>query len=220
MTLREAATSLAARVPTQVKLLFATLAYYAVICVVFWQVENWPVLDSIYFATGIMSTVGTGDLFPSEDDGLALVHALTIIFAFSGIVLILPVYAFIVSLVFTPLNSWLRRQISKVRPPHKTIAVEGVDGQSTTIPVPTRAFVYYAGELAPAFCLWLAQQFLFSALLCWAGASLQGSAESDFSDISARVAARGHLTWGGRLSSDVGILNLSDWGFRDLEPEQ
>ena len=89
MTLREAATSLAARVPTQVKLLFATLAYYAVICVVFWQVENWPVLDSIYFATGIMSTVGTGDLFPSEDDGLALVHALTIIFAFSGIVLIL-----------------------------------------------------------------------------------------------------------------------------------
>ena len=41
----------AARVPTQVKLLFATLAYYAVICVVFWQVENWPVLDSIYFAT-------------------------------------------------------------------------------------------------------------------------------------------------------------------------
>ena len=51
MTLREAATSLAARVPTQVKLLFATLAYYAVICVVFWQVENWPVLDSIYFAT-------------------------------------------------------------------------------------------------------------------------------------------------------------------------
>ena len=86
MTLREAATSIAARVPTQVKLLFATLAYYAVICVVFWQVENWPVLDSIYFATGIMSTVGTGDLFPSEDDGLALVHALTIIFAFSGIV--------------------------------------------------------------------------------------------------------------------------------------
>ena len=168
MGFREAATSLAARVPTQVKLLFATLAYYAVICVVFWQVENWPVLDSIYFATGIMSTVGTGDLFPSEDDGLALVHALTIIFAFSGIVLILPVYAFIVSLVFTPLNSWLRRQISKVRPPHKTIAVEGVDGQSTTIPVPTRAFVYYAGELAPAFCLWLAQQFLFSALLCWA----------------------------------------------------
>ncbi len=59
----------AARIPTQVKLLFATLAYYAVICVVFWQVENWPVLDSIYFATGIMSTVGTGDLFPSEDDG-------------------------------------------------------------------------------------------------------------------------------------------------------
>ena len=42
----------AARIPTQVKLLFATLAYYAVICVVFWQVENWPVLDSIYFATG------------------------------------------------------------------------------------------------------------------------------------------------------------------------
>ena len=80
----------AARIPTQVKLLFATLAYYAVICVVFWQVENWPVLDSIYFATGIMSTVGTGDLFPSEDDGLALVHALTIIFAFSGIVLIPP----------------------------------------------------------------------------------------------------------------------------------
>ena len=46
MTLREAATSLAARVPTQVKLLFATLAYYAVICVVFWQVENWPVLPT------------------------------------------------------------------------------------------------------------------------------------------------------------------------------
>ena len=83
----------AARIPTQVKLLFATLVYYAVICVVFWQVENWPV-----------------------------------------------------------------RQISKVRPPHKTIAVEGVDGQSTTIPVPTRAFVYYAGELAPAFCLWLAHE--------------------------------------------------------------
>ena len=38
MGFREAATSLAARVPTQVKLLFATLAYYAVICVVFWQV--------------------------------------------------------------------------------------------------------------------------------------------------------------------------------------
>ena len=42
MGFREAAASLAARVPTQVKLLFATLAYYAVICVVFWQVENWP----------------------------------------------------------------------------------------------------------------------------------------------------------------------------------
>ena len=40
MGFREAAASLAARVPTQVKLLFATLAYYAVICVVFWQVEN------------------------------------------------------------------------------------------------------------------------------------------------------------------------------------
>ena len=58
MGFREAATSLAARVPTQVKLLFATLAYYAVICVVFWQVENWPVLDSIYFATDLRACCG------------------------------------------------------------------------------------------------------------------------------------------------------------------
>ena len=98
----DAARALAARIPTQVKLVALTIVYYAAMCAVYGYGEEpgWPIIDSVYFATSVMSTVGYGDVYPAKDNEWT--RFATVLFAFSGIVLFLPVVAWIVSLLFTP----------------------------------------------------------------------------------------------------------------------
>jgi hypothetical protein len=65
--------------------LFHAVVYYTVAVVSFsFLVEKWPIIDSLYFATTIFTTIGFGDLHPTSNSG----QCLTIVLALYGVVIL------------------------------------------------------------------------------------------------------------------------------------
>jgi potassium channel subfamily K len=64
---------------------FHAVVYYTVAVVAFsFLVEKWSIIDSLYFATTIFTTIGFGDLHPTSNSG----QCLTIVLALYGVVIL------------------------------------------------------------------------------------------------------------------------------------
>lgn len=60
--------------------------YYIVGIIFYTQSEGWPVVDTIYFTTVTISTVGYGDFHPNSDSS----RLFTVFYMLFGIIFILP----------------------------------------------------------------------------------------------------------------------------------
>ena len=141
--------------------LASIIAYFVVAGLVFGYGEGWSLLDSIYFATVVSSTVGYGDIHPTS----AGTRVATVLLAFVGITLIFSQVAWAMANAFMPAAQWMRSKLEAWHPP-EVVKVEGLDGHSTEIRVPSAAGLYYVLNLAPVVGLWLALQLLFAGVLC------------------------------------------------------
>ena len=143
---------------------FVLGVYYACAFVTFHCGEEpqWTLLDCVYFATVLCSTVGYGDLAPTTP----ATRALTVVLAIVGIGVVFGIVAGAIEThIIEPLVRPMRRQLARSYPP-TVIEVSGLDGRSTAVTVPTKAVYFYAFSLAPMLMLFCALQLLFSALLC------------------------------------------------------
>lgn len=90
--------------------LFHAVVYYTVAVVAFsFLVEKWPIIDSLYFATTIFTTIGFGDLHPNSDSG----QCLTILLALYGVV-ILGIFIGILGEVIVDSNSKAMQKQSEI----------------------------------------------------------------------------------------------------------
>ena len=128
---------------------FVLGVYYACAFVTFHCGEEpqWTLLDCVYFATVLCSTVGYGDLAPTTP----ATRALTVVLAIVGIGVVFGIVAGAIEThIIEPLVRPMRRQLARSYPP-TVIEVSGLDGRSTAVTVPTKAVYFYAFSLAPAF---------------------------------------------------------------------
>jgi len=65
--------------------------------VIYQQIEGWRFLDSVYFATMTVTTIGYGDFVPQTDAG----KLFTIIFSFSGIAMAFYVFTNLGKYIFS-----------------------------------------------------------------------------------------------------------------------
>ena len=150
-----------ARAAAPLRSLTFLLTYYAVTCLIFGYAEGWPVVDSCYYATVVMSTVGYGDLVPTQP----ATQAATVLLAFIGIAVVFSQALWAIEALIVPLVSFMRSRLARCHPP-AIVVVEGLDGHSTTVTIPTRAVTYYTEHLMPVLAIWLVLQFGFAGLLC------------------------------------------------------
>ena len=126
-----------------------------------WAQLGDPYIASIYWAFTTISTVGYGDIHPTS----AGTRVATVLLAFVGITLIFSQVAWAMANAFMPAAQWMRSKLEAWHPP-EVVKVEGLDGHSTEIRVPSAAGLYYVLNLAPVVGLWLALQLLFAGVLC------------------------------------------------------
>lgn len=81
------------------------VTYYALGSVVYDEIEGWPLIDSSYFLTVTITTVGYGDLTPTTDVGkmFTVVYALVgVIFVFAALTPLVTALGFIKEGVLAP----------------------------------------------------------------------------------------------------------------------
>ena len=115
------------------------------------------IIDSLYYGTVIFSTVGYGDIFPKT----SATRALTVLYAFVGILVVFPQALYLVSTYITnPIGEFLIRMFPK--PKVEVTRLKGVDGSNMEITHPHSAFSFYLRNLAPWIFLWLVLQLIFA----------------------------------------------------------
>ena len=82
--------------------------YFGVSCAFFCPVQKWTALEAIYFASVTASTVGYGDLVPTE---YWAARAITIVMIFVGVLVILPSLSAVMTLALKQLSyeKWVRK---------------------------------------------------------------------------------------------------------------
>ena len=82
--------------------------YFGVSCAFFCPVQKWTALEAIYFASVTASTVGYGDLVPTE---YWAARAVTIVMIFVGVLVILPSLSAVMTLALKQLSyeKWVRK---------------------------------------------------------------------------------------------------------------
>ena len=68
----------------QLCLLHVCIYYTAAVIAFSFVIENWTIIDSLYFASSVFTTIGFGDLHPSNHTG----RVFTIILSFYGVVML------------------------------------------------------------------------------------------------------------------------------------
>jgi hypothetical protein len=92
--------------------LFHAVVYYTVAVVAFsFLVEKWPIIDSLYFATTIFTTIGFGDLHPNSDSG----QCLTILLALYGVVILGIFIGILGEVIVDSHNKAMQKQSEKLR---------------------------------------------------------------------------------------------------------
>ena len=118
--------------------------------------EKWSAVDSIYFAAVTMSTVGYGDLSPSDN---ATSEMVTVLFIFFGIVGVFGEVSSCITMLVHPFFKCCRDYGDKLFP-QKTIDLDG-DGGSD-FKVPRGPLVYYTKNLLSPFVVILLGQNLWA----------------------------------------------------------
>ena len=114
--------------------------------------EKWSAVDSIYFAAVTMSTVGYGDLSPSDN---ATSEMVTVVFIFFGIVAVFGEVSSCITMLLHPFFRCCRDFGDRLFP-QKTIDLDG-DGGSD-FKVPRGPLIYYTKNLlAPFVVIFLGQ---------------------------------------------------------------
>jgi hypothetical protein len=91
---------------------FHAVVYYTVAVVSFsWLVQKWPIIDSLYFATTIFTTIGFGDLHPTSNSG----QCLTIVLAMYGIVILGIFIGILGEVIVDSHNKAIKKQSEKLR---------------------------------------------------------------------------------------------------------
>ena len=114
--------------------------------------EGWSAVDAIYFSAVTMSTVGYGDLSPSDN---ATSEVITVIFIFFGIVGVFGEVSSCITMLLAPFFKCFRDVLDR-RFPMKTIDLDG-DGGSD-FKVPRGPVIYYTKNLlAPVVVIFFGQ---------------------------------------------------------------
>ena len=120
---------------------------------------NWTVLDCVYFATVVTSTVGFGDLTPADGFGrvVTVLVAIVGLITFSHIVWLADhVFGYVLHVQDKLFRHLLRAEV---------IELCGLDGSTMDLEVPQRALTYYLSNLAPSLVVFGAVQLVFALLL-------------------------------------------------------
>lgn len=138
-------------------------AYYTSACAIFYYGEEpgWRIIDSVYFSTVVMSTVGYGDIVPTT----TFTRTMTVILAFVGIAMVFTQVLSIIDAFNSRLVRWMDRQFSELFP-SAILQMEGLDGSLLEVEVPTQAVIFYAQRLMPVMTMWIVLQLGFAGLLC------------------------------------------------------
>lgn len=122
-------------------LLISLALYYGIACAVLCQKEvmDWTVIEAIYFATVTASTVGYGDLTPSDSLGPRLFAVFLI---FIGLLFIFARLTTTVDLLFEEYDQWARRHLRRLIPPSTQ---KDEDGRE----VIESKFVFYSKNMLP-----------------------------------------------------------------------
>mmetsp|Transcript_139916 Transcript_139916/g.390007 ORF Transcript_139916/g.390007 Transcript_139916/m.390007 type:complete len:366 (-) Transcript_139916:265-1362(-) len=125
---------------------------------------SWTGIDSLYFTTMTMSTVGYGDLSPSSDGS----RAFTLFMIFVGIGVIFPRVAGAITALTHPITNAGRAFLER-RFPQKSVDIDG--DNSVDYKVPRHPVIYYSKNLSPVFLLTLTLQLvsagIFTAIEDW-----------------------------------------------------
>ena len=136
------------KAPRLVKLFSASLmmGLYILWAVMFYgSTEGWSTVDCIYFAAVTMSTVGYGDLSPSDND---LSMWVTVFFIFFGIIFVFAEVSSCVTSLVSPVFR-AGRDIMDRWFPMKTVDIDG-DGKED-IKIPRGPLIYYTKNLLSNF---------------------------------------------------------------------
>jgi len=118
--------------------------------------EGWSRVDAIYFAAVTMSTVGYGDLYPSDN---AVSEIVTVFFIFFGITAVFGEVSSCVTMLLKPFFLACRSVMDKWFP-QKTIDLDG-DGGSD-FKVPRGPGIYYTKNLLAPFIVIFFGQWLWA----------------------------------------------------------
>lgn len=124
---------------------------------------KWSIVDSVYFCTVTMSTVGYGDLSPSK----ATTRAFTMLWIIVGIVFVFSAVASIVGKIIRPISK-KGREIMERLFPRTGVDIDG-NGQIDYY-VPRHWLLYYGKNLLPLFIVFGALQCACAGVfLCFEG---------------------------------------------------
>ena len=99
---------------TQIKVftvVLLILTLLAIGTVVYKAIEGWSLIDSLYFTTVTLTTIGYGDLHPTHDAS----KLFTIVFAFSGVGIFLFSLTILAEHSFHKRASQLERHVMKIK---------------------------------------------------------------------------------------------------------
>jgi voltage-gated potassium channel Kch len=138
-------------------------AYYTVGIAFYSTVEGWSWLESAYFLTVTMSTVGYGDFHPSEWHS----QAATLFFIIVGIVGVFSKVSLAAEQFISPVLAKATVLVKVYVPDKRKIRLDG-DSSGTEYPIPRSAFIYYGTNLVAGLTLLLLLQLGFAGLFVWA----------------------------------------------------
>lgn len=154
MWLREVAMSLCRFV--------AILGGYLCVAILFYahEEEDWTAVDAIYFGMMTCSTVGYGDISPSEG---FVNRGFTCGMIFVGIVAVFPVAGGALSPLFNPITLAGRQALERLFP-QETVDLDG-DGVAD-YRIPRHPLIYYSKCILPSLLLNLVVQLASAGVFC------------------------------------------------------
>lgn len=123
---------------------------------------GWSALDSVYYSTVIMSTVGYGDISPTTP----ATRVLSVLFALLGFILVFAETSRAVDMILHPAVQSMRNQLDRWFPLRVVSVQISRRGKATEVPIPNRASIYLMKGLSPLLLILIGMQFSFAALLC------------------------------------------------------